>query len=117
MSQAFAFDLKVARKKSGLTQQDCAHLLDVHKAKISLLEQGKTLPSVLEICTLSILYGKSFESLFGGLMEEAHRGLKDRLTTLPEISNRWIGRFIRHNTLNRIAARLDEYDPTDHGSA
>ena len=117
MSHAFALDLKVARRKSGLTQQDCAHLLDVHKAKISLLEQGKTLPSVLEICTLSLLYGKSFESLFGSLLEEAHSTLKDRLATLPMVSNRWLGRFTRQNTLNRLAARLDEDNPQGHGSA
>ncbi len=116
MTHTFALDLKVARRKSGLTQQDCAHLLDVHKAKISLLEQGKALPSVLEICTLSLLYGKSFESLFGSMMEDAQRNLKDRLATLPEVSKRWLGRFIRNNTLNRLAARLDN-DPTEHGSA
>ena len=115
MSHSFALDLKVARRKSGLTQQDCAHLLDVHKAKISLLEQGKTLPSVLEICTLSLLYGKSFESLFGSMLEDAHSILKDRLATLPDVSNRWLGRFIRGNTLNKLAARLDN-DPNEYGS-
>ena len=117
MSQSFALDLKVARRKSGFTQQDCAHLLDVNIAKISLLEQGKALPSVLEICTLSLLYGKSFESLFGGMMEDAQHNLKDRLVTLPEVSKRWLGRFIRNNTLNKLAARLDEINPSEHGSA
>ncbi len=117
MSHAFALDLKVARRKSGLTQQDCAHLLDVHKTKICLLEQGKTLPSVLEICTLSLLYGKSFESLFGSMMEDAHNVLKDQLATLPVVSSRWLGRFTRQNALNRLAARLDENNPPDHGSA
>ena len=117
MSHPFALDLKVARRKSGLTQQDCAHLLDVHKAKISLLEQGKALPSMLEICTLSLLYGKSFESLFGSMLEDAHSILKDRLATLPVVSNRWLGRFIRQNTLNRLAARLDDVDPREHGPA
>jgi len=117
MTHSFALDLKFARKKSGLTQQDCAHLLDVHKTRISLLEKGKTLPSVLEICTLSLLYGKSFESLFGTMLEEAHATLKERLGTLPVPSNRWLGRFIRQNTLNRLAARLDEYGPPAYGSA
>ena len=117
MSQTFALDLKVARRKSGLTQQDCAHLLDVHKAKISLLEQGKTLPTVLELSTLSLLYGKSFESLFRSLIEDAQSTLKDRLTTLPVVSNRWLGRFIRQNTLNKLVARLDANNPNEHGSA
>lgn len=117
MSHSFALDLKVARRKSGLTQQDCAHLLDVHKTKISLLEQGKVLPSVLEICTLSLLYGRSFESLFGSMLEEAQCSLKDRLATLPVSSNRWLGRFIRQNTLNRLAARLDDYRPSEYGAS
>lgn len=115
MTYSFALDLKVARKKSGLTQQDCAHLLGVHKSKISLFEQGKALPSVTEICALSILYGRSFESLFGAVMEEAQSSLKDRLSTLPVISNRWLGRFIRQNTLNRLAARLDNIEPREGG--
>ncbi len=116
MSQTFALDLKVARRNSGLTQRDCAHLLDVHNTKISLLEQGKVLPSILEICTLSLLYGRSFESLFGSMMEDAHSVLRDRLATLPDVSNKWLGRFIRRNTLNKLAARLDN-DPNDYGAS
>ena len=81
------------------------------------MEQGKRLPSVPEICTLSLIYGRSFESLFASALEEAHVALKERLATLPAISNRWIGRFNRHNTLNRLAARLDSYHPADHGPA
>ena len=117
MPKTFAFDLKVARRKSGLTQQDCAHLLNTQKSRISLLEQGKALPSVLDICTLSLLYGKSFESLFGSMLEDAHRALQERLATLPVPSNRWLGRFIRQNTLNRLAARLDEFGTSRHGPA
>lgn len=117
MSQSFALDLKVARKKAGLTQQDCAHLLNVHKSRICNLEQGNTVPSVIEICTLSLIYGKSFESLFGSMFAEARSSLRERLGTLPTPSVRWIGRFNRQNSLNRLAARLDEYDPTGHGRA
>lgn len=116
MSNPFALDLKVARRKSGLTQQDCAHLLDVHKTKISLLEAGKVLPSVQEICTLSMLYGKSFESLFGAMMNDAKRLLQNRLETLPVASHKWLGRFIRQNTLNRLAARLESNNQNEHGT-
>lgn len=117
MSHTFAFDLKVARKKAGLTQQDCAHLLDVQKSKICLLEQGKALPSVLEICTLSLLYGRTFESLFGSMFADATANLKDRLATLPVSSNRWLGRFTRQNTLNRLADRLEERETFSNGPA
>lgn len=111
MSNQFALDLKVARKKSGLTQQDCAHLLHVHKARISLLEQGKVLPTVHEICVLSFLYGKPFESLCGSMMEDARVVLQNRLATLPTPSSRWIGRFVRQSTLNRLADHLDQSNP------
>lgn len=117
MSHTFALDLKVARRKSGLTQQDCAHLLNSHSAKISLLEQGKTLPSVLELCTLSLLYGKTFESLYGSMAADAQHALKDRLATLPVVSHKWLGRFIRQNTLNKLAARLEHSDPDRYGQA
>lgn len=113
MYQAFALDLKVARRKSGLTQQDCAHLLDINNAKVSFMEHGKVMPSIMEICTLSLLYGKSFESLFGSVMKDAERDLKERLATLPVVSNRWLGRFTRQNTLNRLSDRLGS---RDHGS-
>jgi len=117
MSHTFALDLKVARRKSGLTQKDCAHLLGVQKSKICLLEQGKVLPSVSEICTLSLLYGRTFESLFGSMFEDATSNLKDRLATLPVPSSRWLGRFTRQNTLNRLAARLEERHSFADGAA
>ena len=62
MSTEFALDLRLARKKSGLTQRDCAHLLNVHASKVSALEHGKQLPTLIEICTLSLIYGRSFEA-------------------------------------------------------
>ena len=117
MYQSLALRLRVARRKSGLTQVDCAHMLDVHKSKISLLEQGKVLPNTSEICTLAFIHGLSLNSLFDNIMEDARETIKNRLATLPAISNKWLGRFNRQHTLNRIAARLDESDPQGYGQA
>lgn len=117
MGKAFALDLKVARRKSGLSQVDCAHLLGVHPTKISVLEHGKAMPSVPEICMLSLIYGKSFESLFGPVMAEAEARLRERLPTLPACPKKWLGRFNRQGTLNRLSERLAARSEPDHGDA
>jgi transcriptional regulator with XRE-family HTH domain len=106
MTTEFALDLKVARRKSGLSQQDCAHLLEVHPSKISLMEHGKAMPSVRDICTLSLVYGKSFESLFAAIMADAYASLSERLASMPECPKQWLPKFNRQNTLNSLAFRL-----------
>ena len=103
MSKTFPLDLKVARRKSGLTQADCAHLLGVHRSKVSHLECGETEPTLRDICTLSLIYGRSFESLFSSVFYELRRELRARLVTLPAPGGSWIGRFNRKATLDRLA--------------
>ena len=71
MSTEFALDLRLARRKAGFTQRDCAHLLAIPTAILAQLESGKRLPSLVQICTLSVIYGRSFESLFGAILNEA----------------------------------------------
>lgn len=114
MTNEFALDLKVARRKSGLTQEDCAHLLDVHASKISLLESGKAVPSVTDICALSLIYGRSFESLFSVFIIDANRQLRDRLKTMPKAPDRWLGHFNRRNTLSGLADRLETLIDQDY---
>lgn len=78
------------------------------------METGKCLPTIPEICTLSLIYGRSFESLFGSVFAEARKDLRTRLGTLPNRGKGWLGRFNRQNTINRIAQRLEDY-PSYHG--
>ena len=108
MSTEFALDLRLARKKSGLTQRDCAHLLDVHASKLSALEHGKQLPTLIEICTLSLIYGRSFESLFGAVMRDIRESLKARLETIPRDTRSFAGTFHRAKSLERLGRRLVE---------
>jgi len=115
MNTQFALDLKVARRKSGLTQQDCAHLLDVNPSRISKLESGKRMPSVQEICTLSLIYGKSFESLFASVFERARKLVHEQLTSLPDCPKGWLGRFNRNHILNCLPSRLEVTSKTKHG--
>lgn len=115
MHEAFAHDLRVARRKSGLSQRDCGHLLANTQQRISQLETGRDLPTISEICCLSLIYGRSFESLFSSVFSEARKQLSEQLATIPRSKKSWIERFNRHNTLSRLAARLNEDSPTGRG--
>lgn len=112
MHTDFALDLKVNRRKAGLSQGDIAHLVGVHPSKVSLLESGKALPSLEDIAHLSLIFGKSFEEFFQRFVMGACTTLKSRLTTMPDEPRRWLGRFNRQYTLDAIANRLEAL--TDH---
>ena len=115
MKQTFALDLKVLRRKSGLTQRDCAHLLAVHPSKISLFESGRAIPNIRDIAALAIVYGKSFEQLFEQFIIETHKQVYERVRSMPAAPKRWLGSFNRRTTLNTLADRLSAL--TDLGYA
>jgi transcriptional regulator with XRE-family HTH domain len=106
MSTEFALDLRLARRKSGFTQRDTAHLLGVQSSRLSDLELGKKLPSLPEIITLSLIYGRSFESLFSAVMAEARAAIKDRVSGLPDDSRTYVGTMNRAYSLERLEDRL-----------
>ncbi len=108
MTKEFALDLKVARQNSGLTQEDCAHLLGVCDATVAKMEGGTRTPTVREICTLSLIYGRSFESLFSGIFSEVREDLFQRLMKMPAASGTLRLRSNRQYTLGKLATRLSE---------
>ncbi len=110
MTNEFALDLKLARKKAGFTQRDCAHLLAVHPATLSDLENGKRPPRLAQLCELSLIYGRSFQSLFNEIIETAKHELSDRLQSLPDAPKDWISSVNREYSLDRLAERLDASD-------
>ena len=112
MKNEHALDLKVSRRKSGFTQGDCARLLSVHPSKISLIESGKSLPNIRDIAALTVIYGKSFESLFQGIVAEVRQNLRQRLPTMPEAPKRWLSRLNRQHTLDAVAERLQDITDT-----
>lgn len=116
MSTEFALDLRLARRKSGFIQRDTAHLLGLNRSKLSLLETGQRLPSLVQICTLSLIYGRSFESLFAAIMDEARTALRQRILTLPEVTRRYAGSLNRDHSIERLARSLAD-EPSDHGRA
>lgn len=117
MKNDIALRLKVSRRKAGLTQGDCAHLLAVHPSKISLMENGKVLPTVHEASILALVYGKPLDALLSGSLIEAQQGLSERLGTMPPCPRLWLGRFNRHYTLNALAVRLEALYAYEHGGA
>ena len=64
MTTQFALDVYLARIKSGYTQSDVAHLLEISRVTISRFERGTSEPSLQDILGLSLIYGRSFESFF-----------------------------------------------------
>ena len=115
MTTEFALDLRLARRKAGLTQRDCAHLLAIHPGTLSTLEHGSRLPTVMEICTLSLIYGRSFESLFAGIMREARLDLLRRLETISETARQCVATMNRDVTLTRLRQRL-QAELADHAA-
>lgn len=99
-------DLKAVRRRSGLTQRDCGHLLGTNPRRIETLEAGRSLPSVPEICCLSLIFGRSFENLFAAVFDDVRTDLVARLATLPPRKAGWMARFNRQHTLERLSERL-----------
>ena len=108
MTTEFALDLRLARRKAGLVQRDCAHLLAIHPGTLSTLEHGGRLPTVNQICTLSLIYGRSFESLFAEIMGTARVDLLRRLETLPTTARKCSATVNRETTLTRLHHRLQD---------
>jgi len=116
MHDAFAHDLRVARKKAGLSQKDCAHLLDVRQQRISALEKSDAIPTVSEICGLFLIFDRSFTSLFTAEFAVARQFIEERMATLPIDKRNWISRFNRTNTLSKLADRIATDNPLGNGS-
>lgn len=103
MFEEFLYDLKAARKTSGLTQKDCGHLTGTSLHQISDIERGVRLPLLQEILSLSILYGRNFESLFGPLMRDLRKAMLQKIETL---SHDPTGDVRRRRTIERLTERL-----------
>jgi len=114
MFDEFIFDLKVARKKSGLTQADCGHIIGGSVNKMSQIERGQRLPSIREVCALSLIYGRSFESLFGEVFRQVRKDLAENLESLPVPKKNWPGGYNRSSTLDALAQRLSEESQFNH---
>ena len=115
MPHEFAFDLRLARRKAGYTQRDVAHLMGVQQSLVSDLEQGRRLPDLTEIITLSLIYGRTFEAFFASLVAGAKQRLRERVVTLPDNARVFVGTRNRAASLRRLVERIEADD--DHAGA
>lgn len=116
MSNAFAHDLKVVRRKSGLTQSDCAHLLATQSSKICRIENGQFLPTANDMALFSLIFGKSYDALCRSVFDKAASDLQGRLLTLPTPTDSWMSRHNRTNTLDNLDARLQAFRTHRYGA-
>ena len=83
---------------------------------MSNLEHGRHLPKLPEICLLSLIYSRSFESLYAAIFADARDALKKRILTLPKNTREFVGTRNRENTIEQLAIRLAE-ETNDHEGA
>jgi transcriptional regulator with XRE-family HTH domain len=114
MFTQFALDLRLARKVAGLTQDDCATLMNRSRKYVLRLEKGAREPSLDDLLRLSVIYNRTFETYFAERLKSARATVRAGLPQLPvTISNHAAFRQRQH-TLDRIEhdllAETDEYD-------
>ena len=71
--------LKEARQKAGMTQEQVAEQIMVSRVTVSHWENGKSLPDVVSLISLSDLYSISLDDLLKGdsKMTEKVKDVKD----------------------------------------
>ena len=72
--------LKEARQKSGMTQDQIAEKIMVSRVTVSHWENGKSLPDIVSLISLSDLYGISLDELVKGdskMTEKVKKDAKD----------------------------------------
>ena len=113
MITEFALDLRSARRKSGLSQEEVAYLVCVNQATYSRFEKGTLTPSVEQLCLLALIYGKSFGSYFDQITAAQKLALQRRLEKMPPKDRPRVRIFNRTRTLEKLRHRLS----ADYGSA
>ena len=72
--------LKEARQNSGMTQEDVANKIMVSRVTVSHWENGKSLPDIVSLISLSDLYSISLDELVKGdskMVEKVRKDAKD----------------------------------------
>ena len=106
MHSDFAMDLRAARRKSALSQDDLAILLALPQTSISQIERGTRPPSVTELYTLSLIFSRSFQSCFDEVDRQVRPLLKRRLKQLPKKPIKNLSNINRSFAIRRLSIRL-----------
>ncbi|WP_167647435.1 helix-turn-helix transcriptional regulator [Mameliella alba] len=106
MYHEFILELKSMRQKSGLSQEDCAHLIGSSPTIFGRIERGDRPPSVEEICCLQLLFGKTFESFYAACVGDARDRLHRNLQSIPQLPGEDCDHHARETFLNGLSNRL-----------
>lgn len=106
MYHEFILELKSMRQKSGLSQEDCAHLIGSSPTIYGRIERGDRPPSVEEICCLQLLFGKTFESFYATCVGDAGDGLRRNLQSMPKLPGEDCDQLAREVFLRGLSSRL-----------
>ncbi|RWQ58822.1 helix-turn-helix transcriptional regulator [Mesorhizobium sp.] len=107
MIYEYALDLRVARRKSGLSQADCAHLLGVDPSRLSKLEAGKSTPSIYELSLLCLVFNTPASTVHDRILVSMAMTLGERLASMPTCPANWLNQYNRSSTLNTLAQKLE----------
>lgn len=72
--ERFATNLRKAREKEGISQEELGYLCDLHRTEISLLERGGREPRLGTIVKLAGSLGTTPEQLCEGIAWQPDRG-------------------------------------------
>lgn len=88
LNGTFSKRLKELREGKGLRQSDMAKICGIAVPSYSNWEQGRALPPLGQIPVLANLFGVSADYLLGISKQEASERLVERMSSLPEKSQR-----------------------------
>ena len=115
MNKTFASDLNNARLESGLSGEDCVHLLGMKTARFQHLERGGVIPTLSELCGLNILFNQAFENLYNDIFDEVKAHMSASLENLPDAVEVFGNDVTRLRSLNSLAERLQSFGIDDYG--
>jgi len=116
MLTEFAQDLRLARRKSGLSQKEVASLLAIDQSTFSDLERGEKPPSVQQVCQFMLIFGRNFRSLFEEIVAAIKPDLQVRLESFPSKIRPRIAAGNRAHSIRQLGQRLGMVE-THHGLA
>lgn len=99
-------DLRLARKVAGLSQDDCATLMNRNRKFVARLEKGERPPTLDDLLCLSVIYGRTFESFYAERLESARATVRAGLPQLPSSLSSHASFRQRRHTLERIERDL-----------
>ena len=106
MKEDLALDLRVSRRRAGLSGSDLAHLLGCTQERISKLENARARISEDEFLILGLVYA-DVVAWPERMLQTILPVLKERLAEMPDEPTQWAhAHELRLETLNSLTSRL-----------